>query len=120
METEASSRPLGSPTDDDLVAEVTVAAAGHAAEYLARRASSMAYRDHIKIRRLVSHPPEAERRALHAEGFRSAETILMVEWDAVLRLAAELLARRWRDGSSIVIIEGDELMALLQGRAADA
>jgi len=108
------------PDDADLVAEVAVTSAGYVAEHLARRASSMAYRDYLKIRRLLAHLPEAERASVHAEGFRQAETILVVEWDAVLRLAAELLARRWRDGSSIVIIEGDELMALLQGRAADA
>jgi hypothetical protein len=38
--------------------------------------------------------------------------------DVVRRIADELLARRWIDEDTIVRIEGDELIALLDGQPA--
>jgi hypothetical protein len=65
------------------------------------------------MRELLSRLPKAERRAARAQGYRLADKTLKANAVAVRRIADKLLARRWIGEDTIVRIEGDELIALL-------
>jgi hypothetical protein len=98
---------------DDLVETIAVTSAGFLSEHLARHGARMFSGDARSLQRLLSHLPEQERRAVHAEGFRLAETILKARLDVVLKIADALLTRKWSSNSTVAYIDGDELEGLL-------
>lgn len=99
------------------VNNLAVCVAGCRAEHAfdARSSRGTKISDFRKMRKLLLELPEAERRAARAEGYRLAEETLREHATKVQRLAAELMVRRWEDGTDTVRIDGDELMALLDG-----
>jgi hypothetical protein len=62
------------------------------------------------MRKLLSHYPEADRRAARAEGYRLADVTIKAKVDVVQRIADALFARRFKDKARI---EGNELDTLL-------
>lgn len=101
----------------DQVNNLAVCVAGCRAEHAfdARSSRRTKISDFRKMRKLLLDLPEADRRAARAEGYRLAEATLREQAAKVKRLADELMARRWEDGTDTVRIEGDELIALLNG-----
>jgi hypothetical protein len=104
--------------DDDQIKNLAVYVAGCRAEHLlleARTLRKTKIGDFRLMRKLLSRLPEAERRAKRAQGYRLADETLKAKADAVRRIADELLARRSIVEGTIVRIERDDLIALLDG-----
>jgi hypothetical protein len=101
----------------DQVHNLAVCVAGCRAEHAfdARASRKTKIGDFRTMRKLLSQLPEADRRPARAEGYRLADAILNQHAAKVQRLANELMARRWQDGADTVRIDGDELIALLDG-----
>lgn len=97
------------------VNNLAVCVAGCSAEHAldARSPRRTKISDFRKMRNLLSELPEADRRAARAEAYRLADVMLRQHAAKLQRLADELMARRWEDGTDTVRIEGDELIALL-------
>lgn len=104
-----------SSTFDDQIKNLAVCLAGCRAEHLldAHALRRTKIGDFRMMRALLARVPEAERRAARAAGYRLADETLRTNADAVRRIADELLARRWKAETTVVRIEGDELIALL-------
>jgi hypothetical protein len=64
---------------DDPVDNIAVSAAGYLAEHLTGHSARLVRSDFRYIRQVLVRLPETERSAVHAEGFRLAETILKGE-----------------------------------------
>jgi hypothetical protein len=103
--------------DDDQTKNLAVCVAGCRAEHAfdARASRKTKKGDFRMMRQLLSCLPEADRRAARAEGYRLADAILKENATNVENVVAELMARRWKDGTAMVRIGGDELIALLGG-----
>jgi hypothetical protein len=103
--------------DDDQSKNLAVCVAGCRAEHLLDAPSLRKTKvgDFRRMRELLSHLPEAERRAARAKGYQLADKTLKANAYDLRRIADELLARRWIGDGAIVRIEGDELAALLAG-----
>jgi hypothetical protein len=101
--------------DDDEIKNIAVCVAGCAAEHVfdARTSRSNKIGDYRAMRQLLSRLPEADRRAARAEGYRLADAILRENAAKIEGIVAELMARRWSDGTAMVRIEGNDLKALL-------
>jgi hypothetical protein len=99
------------------VNNLAVCVAGCRAEHAfnARSSRRTKISDFRKMRKMLSELPKADRRAARAEGYRLAEVTLREHAAKVQRLVDILMARRWEDGTDTVRIEGDELLALLDG-----
>lgn len=99
------------------VNNLAVCVAGCRAEHAfgARSPRGAKISDFRNMRKLLSVLPQTERRAARAEGYRIADAMLRDHADKVQRLADEIMERRWNDGADTVRIEGDELIALLDG-----
>ena len=105
---------------DDQIKNLAVCVAGCRAEHLldapALRKTKIA--DFRLMRELLARLPEAERHAARVAGYQLANETLKANADAVRRVADELLDRRWKADTTVVRIEGDELIALLGGEEA--
>jgi hypothetical protein len=102
------------------VNNLAVCVAGCRAEHAfdARSSRRTKISDFRTMRKLLSELPEADRRAARTEGYRLAEAMLREHAAKVQRLADELMARRWKDGTDTVRIERDELITLLGATGA--
>jgi hypothetical protein len=103
--------------DDDQIKNLAVCVAGCRAEHLldAHKLRKTKIGDFRLMRELLARLPGPDRRAARAAGYRLADEILQAKADIVCRIADELLARRWKADTTVVRIEGDELIALLGG-----
>jgi hypothetical protein len=101
--------------DDDQIKNLAVCVAGCRAEHAfdARASRKTKKGDFRMMRQLLSCLPETDRRVARAEGYRLADAILKEKQTDVEDVVAELMARRWKDGTAMVRIEGDELIVLL-------
>jgi hypothetical protein len=97
---------------DGDVKNLAVCVAGCRAEHAFGASSPRATKkgDLRLMRTLLSHFPEADRRAARAEGYRLADVTLKANADVVSRIADALFVRRFADKARI---EGEELAALL-------
>jgi hypothetical protein len=101
--------------DDNEIKNLAVCVAGCRAEHLldAHALRKTKIGDFRLMRGLLARLPETERRAARAAGYQLADETLKANADAVRKIADELLARRWKADTTVVRIEGDELIALL-------
>jgi hypothetical protein len=101
--------------DDGQIKNLAVCVAGCRAEHLldAPGLRKTKIGDFRLMRELLSRLPKAERRAARVQGYRLADETLKANAVAVRRIADKLLALRWIGEDTIVRIEGDELIALL-------
>jgi len=99
--------------DDDEAKNIAVCVAGcraeHAFDARSPRATKMG--DFRAMRKLLARIPEAERRAVRAEGYRLADTALKANADVVLRIADALLSQ----GRFNARMEREELAGLFVG-----
>jgi len=103
--------------DDNQIKNLAVCVAGCRAEHLlgAHSPRKTKIGDFRIMRDLLGRVPEAERRAARAAGYGLADETLEANADAVRRIADELLDRRWKADTSVVRIDGSELVVLLSG-----
>jgi hypothetical protein len=103
--------------DCDQIKNLAVCVAGCRAEHLldAPTLRKTKIGDFRLMRELLKRLPEAERRVARERGYRLADETLKGNAEAVQRIADELLARRWIGEDTLVRIEGNELIRLLDG-----
>jgi hypothetical protein len=101
--------------EDDQIKNLAVCVAGCRAEHLFGALSLRKTKvgDFRLMRELLASLPEADRRAARAQGYRLADETLKANADSVRKIAEELLERRWSADTTMVRIEGDELIAFL-------
>ena len=108
----------GSRSSDfaDQVKNLAVCVAGCRAEHLlgARSLRKTKKADFRLMRTMLSRLPQAERRIARARGYQLADCTLRANAHLVRKIADELMGRRWSAEDTVVRIERDELITLLE------